>query len=1233
MANRPDFPTQEAGFATEPDSIVSRRGVALDSSLSRGFTPTQPVVGDFNYIVKNIYDWTQYLNSQVGQGSMFTHTYKTATKLIQIPFELAGTTQSERTGNIEVLKRGDIMVGASDSGNTGVQTVTIGGGTGGFSLSVGSNIYSRSSLTIRPNSFTRPNNFLRLSASSSFFRDPQATQIFEALSQTGTNIFALSGNDATGTVGYIDNIAINSVSKYLEGLTLNAGLDNSFFNRFFYKKSLGRASTTIYLVAAQSEAEANAGRCIIYPLNLGQFRSDPSGVASFAIEFQNSAFLFYKQVGAYYSAIDKDSLKENSARRASSQNVVGVDSSSYYIWESGRLSSNIRKRALGSNTNTAGFVISYDSSSESPLYGTPVVGSSFYPVITRSGQTLILRAYANGTQTRQETEDITLNFFGSAPLADGYDYSATTSGDNILFSYVQRPSSGSSQRNTYVATFRKPASSGATRTSTTRRVDDLTAYATGGLSVYERWGMGVVGDSSAGLTLGGNDGNYLPGFDRYSRVGNNRINVRRVSSTAALDTGLTTRTGISARSDMGMVGSPTSGAVFGGRNDGGTGGTVQYFNDFFQYAGSDSVTTTLLAKTGTISARSDMGMVGDADSGLIFGGRGSSGDLNDFVKYEVSSGTVTLTTLTKAGATIAARSGMGMVGSETSGIIFGGLSGSSYLSDFYKYEVSGGTVTITSLTKRGVTIAGTSDMGMLGDVTSGLIFGGRVTGGYLINFYKYSVSGNSITLTAATHRGSIPSRGNMGMIGSASDALIFGGTRGARGSALTDFYRYVETTTLIPPSRTVALVPSADRVTVDGSSGGLFPANAGEAVKLSFGEDNILYIASSSKTAFYKANFGATGGFSGSAWVSDDPRFFNRNIRPVYDQFTGSLSELRYFRTANAYTGGSANNYIINLVPPSPISIGSPAAYSFAGYRVSLPVSGRHAITVTLGSTPSYTAPVASGVVFTARTYASSMPNVSTYYEYRHTSYTGDTLRRGGQSFGSKIPPNDTLAVAWYFPTTYQAVGRRGAPSGTLDARADRFGIAIPNRYIDFAGNPTSFSIGETQAGLVNLTPLVSPRSLVPAHILTEDSTMFYSPPVGSGNSALRPTGTDSSKFVKVLFNDGYELNLNTAPFRYLLIQDDRLNDPNTLATLDALNALYKPTDRAFVWPNQVNPTPTSAMYNFVFQGGTAGIRAYDWTPVNPENYAVEIYNEITYLNIKSGVSNDDVLIIRKRAG
>ena len=1227
MANRPDFPTEEAGFATEPNAIVSQKGVALDSTLARGFTPTQPVVGDFNYILRNIYDWTQYLNSQVGQGSMFTHTYKTATKLIQIPFDLAGTTQAERTGNIEVLKRGDIMVGASDSGNTGVQTVTLGGGTGGFSLSVGSNIYSRSSLTIRPNSFTRPNNFLRLSASSPFFRDPQATQIYEALSQTGTNIFALSGTDATGTVGYIDNIAINSVSKYLEGLTLNAGLGNSFFNRFFYKKSLGRVSSTIYLVAAESEAEATAGRCIIYPLNLGQFKSDPAGVASFAIEFQNSAYMFYKQVGTYYSAVDKDSLKANSSRRANSQNVVGVDSSSYYIWESGRLSSNIRKRPLGSSTNTAGFSISYDSSSESPLYGTPVVGSSFYPIITRSGQTLIMRAYDNGTQTRRENEDITLNFFGTGPLADGYDYSATTSGENILLSYVQRPSSGSSQRNAYVATFRKPASSGRTRTVTTRRVDNLTAFVTGGTRVYEREGMGVVGSSDSGLTFGGYDGHHLRSFERYSVASNNRINVRFVTATGSIE----------QRTDMGMVGTPSSGIIFGGRNN--SAGPQQidlkYLDDFVQYSGSDTLTLTSLTKTGTISARSNMGMAGNATSGLIFGGRGTGGDLNDFIKYTVSSGTVTVTTLTKAGDPISVRSGMGMVGNETSGIIFGGLSGSSYLSDFYKYEVSGNTVTITALTKSG-TISGRTDMGIRGDTTAGLIFGGRGSGGYLSDFIKYSVSSDDITLTATTHSGSIITpRSNMGMIGSAASSLIFGGVivRGARTTIQTDFYKYTETTTLIPPSRTVATVPSTDRVTVDGSNGGLFPANAGEATKLSYGEDNILYIASSSKTAFYKSSFGPNGGFlSSSSWVSDDPRFFNRNIRPVYDQFTGSLSSLRYFRTANSYTGGSANNYIINLVPPSPISIGSPASYSFAGYRVSLPVSGRHAITVTLGSTPSYTAPVASGVVFTARTYASAQPNVSTYYEYRHTSYTGDTLRRGGQSFGSKIPPNDTLAVAWYIPTTFNAIGRRGSPSGNIDPRADRFGIAISNRYIDFAGNPTSFSIGETQAGLVNLTPLVSPRSLLPVHILTEGFTMFYSPPLGSGNSALRPTGTDSSKFVKVLFNGGYELNLNTAPFRYLLIQDDRVNNPNTLATFDALNALYNPTDRAFVWPNQVNPTPTSGMYNFVFQGGTAGIRAYDWTPVNPENYAVEIYNEITYLNIKSGVSNDDVLIIRKRA-
>ena len=70
-----------------------------------------------------------------------------------------------------------------------------------------------------------------------------------------------------------------------------------------------------------------------------------------------------------------------------------------------------------------------------------------------------------------------------------------------------------------------------------------------------------------------------------------------------------------------------------------------------QVVGSQEVTTTIpnnvtnLTVTGSISARKNMGMVGDATTGLIFGGE-NGGRKKDFYKYEISGNGVTATNLT-----------------------------------------------------------------------------------------------------------------------------------------------------------------------------------------------------------------------------------------------------------------------------------------------------------------------------------------------------------------------------------------------------------------------------------------------------------------------------------------------------------------------------------------------------------------------------------------------------------
>ena len=135
-----------------------------------------------------------------------------------------------------------------------------------------------------------------------------------------------------------------------------------------------------------------------------------------------------------------------------------------------------------------------------------------------------------------------------------------------------------------------------------------------------------------------------------------------------------------------------------------------------------------------------MGMAGSATSGIIFGGEHTNTTyLNDFYSYSVSGRTVTVTALTRSGS-ILARSYMGMAGSATSGIIFGGEhTDTTYLNDFYSYSVSGGTVTVAALTRSGSSISARTAMGMAGSATSGIIFGGY-DGRRRNDFYTYTGS-------------------------------------------------------------------------------------------------------------------------------------------------------------------------------------------------------------------------------------------------------------------------------------------------------------------------------------------------------------------------------------------------------------------------------------------------------------------------------------------------------------
>ena len=307
----------------------------------------------------------------------------------------------------------------------------------------------------------------------------------------------------------------------------------------------------------------------------------------------------------------------------------------------------------------------------------------------------------------------------------------------------------------------------------------LTTLTRTGSSISARRGVGMAGDDEIAVIFGGDTGSRIN--DMYRAA---------FTSTGVAVTTLTTTSPPSGRSFHGMVGDHLSGMVFGGRLANGTAN-----GDFFRYVlASDTATTatfTRMTTTGySIPARWFMGMVGDDDSGMVYGGTtNGSANATDFVRYTRSGNTLTLTNLTISGTNTARRQ-MGMSGNMTSGLIFGGYS-TTRLNDFVKYEVSGNTVTLTTLTQMGDTISARNALSMMsmnGNGVRGLIFGGNA-GGRRDDFYFYRVDGNNVHIANLTKTGTIAARQLGAMVGDMTGAIVFGGI--GNSGRMNDFVRGV----------------------------------------------------------------------------------------------------------------------------------------------------------------------------------------------------------------------------------------------------------------------------------------------------------------------------------------------------------------------------------------------------------------------------------------------------------
>ena len=305
--------------------------------------------------------------------------------------------------------------------------------------------------------------------------------------------------------------------------------------------------------------------------------------------------------------------------------------------------------------------------------------------------------------------------------------------------------------------------------ATTNTVNAITKLTLSG-SITARFGLGMVGDASSGLIHGGYGTSHLNDWKKY-----------QVSGSTVTVTNLTVSGSSIGTNGTVLLGDASSGLFLTKSLN------SARFMRKYEVAGN---TVTLTNLTGNTSFTSSTGnsIVGDASSGIIFGG-------TFFVKYEVSGNNISFTNLTLSGS-ISNRGFAGMAGDASSGIIFGGQAGPySYLNDFKKYEVSGNTVTVTNLNLSG-SITARTKMGMVGDASSGIIFGGQSGRSSLSNdFKKYEVSGNTVTVTNLNLSGSITARSTMGMVGDNSSGIIFGGDISTNDNPSNDFYKY-ETTVL-----------------------------------------------------------------------------------------------------------------------------------------------------------------------------------------------------------------------------------------------------------------------------------------------------------------------------------------------------------------------------------------------------------------------------------------------------
>ena len=215
-----------------------------------GFPVSQPPADFLNWVLNNLYQWTDYFDTNIGGRGGLTITFMTARPRIQLPFSLPAG--DNKLDSIDVFKRGESSLGGvSTSANSGTGTVSapttasaaITYGVDGRSARVGNR-----SFTVRPAGELSGNELPTASGGGYSFPEINLW--------TDRNWYSLRIQSASmNSSGTITSMSLESAESGIASDTYSSGT----------LASVGRTlMNNTWLIGAPSQSDIAAGRCKVW---------------------------------------------------------------------------------------------------------------------------------------------------------------------------------------------------------------------------------------------------------------------------------------------------------------------------------------------------------------------------------------------------------------------------------------------------------------------------------------------------------------------------------------------------------------------------------------------------------------------------------------------------------------------------------------------------------------------------------------------------------------------------------------------------------------------------------------------------------------------------------------------------------------------------------------------------------------------------------------------------------